>query len=126
MKIRDFVTWRIIVLILALLITFIVINPALVDVNGVAIKSVNANSTAGNIGLKNPAENIMPRSREIIIEVNGEKIASINDYVNAISKINNGEAVRIKTNRQEYDPFLKDSQDLGIAVEQAAESNIRK
>ena len=126
MKARDFITWRIMILLFALLISLIAINPSLGDVEGVAIKSVAINSTAASIGISNPDENILPRNREIIIDVNGEKIIDANDYVSAISKIEPGQTVRIETNKRQYDPFLKDSKDLGIAIEAAAKNNLRK
>ncbi len=126
MKVREFFNWRVTILLVALIIALIAINPSLSGKEGVAIKSVADNSTASSIGIVTADGKAPPRSREIILEVNGNQINDANDYVEAINSIGIGEAVRIKTNKQEYDPFLKDSRDLGIVIDDVARTNIRK
>jgi len=57
--------------------------------------------------------------------VNGEKTNNIDDYSKIISEIELNSTIRIKTNKAEYS-FQKDSTDIGITVQNAATSNIRK
>ncbi len=126
MKVRDFFSWRVSILIIALIIAVLVINPAIGETHGVAIKSIVENSTVSSVGIKSPDELTMPRKREVILGINDKEIKDIKDYVSVVSSIQNGQAVRIKTNKQEYDPFLKDSSDLGISIDNVARTNIRK
>ncbi len=126
MKIRDFFSWRVSILVIALIIAALVINPAIGETHGVAIKGIAENSTASSVGIKSPDELTMPRRREIILSINDKETKDIKDYVEIVSSIQNGQAVRIKTDKQEYDPFLKDSSDLGISIDNVATTNIRK
>ena len=125
MNFKKLFSWRLGILLFFLLMSLIAINPAF-NVKGVAIKNIETNSSALVVGIQKPSKNIMERSREIILSINGQEIEDIHDYPRIIKEIKIGETVRIVTNKKSYDPFLKNSEDIGITVKEVAKSNIKK
>jgi len=124
MKIKKiFKNWRVIILILFLLFAYITINPQF-GVEGVAIKHIDKNSSSSMSGLISPASNIPDTKLELIQSINGKKVSNIDDYSNLISSIEEGEKVKITTNKGTYN-FLK-TNNIGIAVKEASKSNIKK
>ncbi len=125
MNLKKLFSWRLYVLFLFLIIAIIAINPGF-KADGVAIKNVDVNSSALIVGIETPNANIMPRSREIILSVNGQEVKNIQDYSRIIEEIQINEKVEIVTNKKSYDPFLKIDEDIGIVVDKVATSNIKK
>jgi len=125
MNFKKLFSWRIYVLILFLFISLIAINPTF-KAEGAAIKNVETNSSVTIVGIQSPSENVMPRGREVILNVNGQDINDIEDYSRIIKEIKINEPVEIVTNKRTYDPFLKTSEDIGIVVDKVATSNIKK
>ncbi len=121
MKLSKFKNARIFILIFFLLFSLYIIDPKL-SAEGVVIKSVELNSSIARAGLT-IQDDINPRDREIILSINNQEIKSLEDYSQAVLNLNT-EVIRVRTDRTEY-AFLNKG-DLGITVEQAARSNIRK
>lgn len=108
--------WKIWVLIFALVLSILAINPFLTLNKGVVVVEVLENSTAEASGLK---------TGEIIKEINGIKINSMDDYVNAIDvvfgKVKNEKEnekvkavkVSVKTSKEEY-VFLAEKPDFSV------------
>src|SRR3989344_3693632 len=115
---------RVMILLAFLIISFIAINPKL-SADGVAIKGIEKNSAAELGGIAPPKPGTPQTGLERIIEIDGEKISNIEGYNNALSKINLNSSLKIKTNLREY-ALEKDSEDLGLTVQNAEKSNIRK
>ena len=114
--------FRVMLLIFFLLLSYFAINPSF-KAEGVAIKSIEANSTASFSGLTFNV-NEQPRNREVIKSINYEEIKNLEDYANAVEKVKENETIRILTDKTEY-VILKGAS-LGISVEEVAGSNIRQ
>lgn len=119
--------WRIMLLILIVIISLVVINPGF-GVKGVAIRSIEPNSTASQAGMVAPKPSVLPRSREVITEINGETIYSVWDYGRIVSGLEAESLVTIKTNRGSYSLLAPqgDASDIGLSVYNAPTTNIRK
>jgi len=117
--------WRMIVLILFLIFSYIIINPQF-DSSGVVIKSIDQNSVASDAGFQNPTLSTPQTQLEKIISINAKKINNLEDYSNEISSITNNQSIRIVTSKNKEYIFQKTSDDLGLNVEKAFSSNIKK
>jgi len=115
--------WRVILLLLFLLFSFMAINPQF-DAKGVSIRNIETNSAAAFAGMQNPPEGVSETSREIIKNINGNEIDDLSDYADVISNIKEDEKLTIQTNKGEY-IFLKQNE-TGITVGKVATSNIKK
>ena len=118
---KIFKNWKVILLLFCLIMSFLIIDHQF-SVEGVAIKSVEANSTAFKAGIENPEINSQPTKKELILEVNGEKVNSLDEYSEAIDT--KEDIITIKTNKAEYKILNKG--ELGLTVDKPATSNIRK
>ncbi len=122
MKLKSLLKFRVLFLLFWIIVSIIAINPRF-NAEGVVIKGIEKNSTAFLSGI-NYDSSTTPTKLERIIEINGNKIESIQDYNNQLEKINNSEILRIKTNKNEY--VMVKNFDLGISVGESASSNVRK
>ena len=101
------VGWRIWLLIFALVLSIVAINPFLALKKGVMISEIEENSSAFNAGL---------RRGEIIKTINGIKINNMDDYTKAIDDVfKEKEKVRveIETNKDSY-VFLADRPEFSV------------
>lgn len=96
--------WRVWILIVALILSILAINPFLAFNKGVLVSEVVNNSSAAMSGLT---------SGEIIKEINGKKINNMNDYSKIVNELFKGEKVRveIKTDKGQY-IFLAEKPDF--------------
>ena len=117
MKIKNLFTMRIFILVLFILISLLAIHPVS-DKEGVAIRSVETNSSAAFAGMTVP-QNAQPTSYERILEINSQKISSLDDYSRAIEA--NEEKLVITTDRRTYTLL---NQNVGITVDKPASNNI--
>ena len=115
---------RILVLIFFLIITAIAINPQF-EKEGVIIKSVEKNAEANLAGINPPPADIAPTNYEKILRINGEKILNLEDYASIVSNIPLNESVRVETDLEVY-TIIKQSEDLGMTVQDIPANNIRK
>lgn len=123
MRLKKFLKLRILIYIFCIIIALLVIRPAS-NVEGVAIKSIDSNSTASFAGMSSPALNILPRDKELILSINNNQINNLQDYSSIINSFEENETLRITTDKRTY--TLLNSKNLGIIVEEAATSNLIK
>lgn len=100
---RFLKNWRIIILIVALLVALIAINPHPFH-DGVAIRSVDRESAASFAGIPAPLANTPPVARERIIAINNEPVEGVADYYDTIAQYTDRVNVTftIETNRDLY------------------------
>lgn len=124
MDIKQYLNYRMYFLILCIVLSIILINPHF-NAEGVSIKNIASNSSAIFVGLQNPDPNIMPTEREIILEINDNKIKDKQDFIKFVDELKLNQTVRVTTNKKAYDPFIYNG-DLGITISEVATSNLRK
>ncbi|MBU1203467.1 MAG: hypothetical protein KKG60_00155 [Nanoarchaeota archaeon] len=112
--------FRVILLIFFLLLSVIAISPRF-NKEGVAIRSIDKNSSAYDSGMR-VEPNLPPVQREIIKQINNIKVTNLEDYATALHSLKPQDTVRLITTKQEY-VFLK-GENLGLSVENAPSSNI--
>ncbi|MDD5133586.1 MAG: preprotein translocase subunit SecD [Candidatus Nanoarchaeia archaeon] len=120
---KLFKNWRMIVLILFLLFSYIVINPQFGE-KGVVIKSVELNSTSYLAGMVSPSPSTVQTKLETIKSVNGNTITNLQEYSKALDTIKDGEIIRLTTDKREY-AFMKTNYS-GLTVANKPFSNIKK
>jgi preprotein translocase subunit SecD len=112
------------------LISIFTINPDNWSSNGLSIRNVETNSSAANAGLENPSSTLSPLARERIIEIDGTEVNSVEEYYNVLALLQEDQTLRVVTNEATYTLIAQfdDENDvnLGIDVEEAPTSNIRK
>jgi len=101
-KIKQlFTSWRILLLIFFIILSLIAINPR-PWVDGVAIRSVERNSSAELAGIESPGPTIPPTGREVILSVNNQVIHTVEDFDSQISLLEPNRTITIKTNKNVY------------------------
>ena len=107
------ISFRIWILILALILAFLAISPWKSLEKGVEVNSVSINSTAFEQGF---------RQGQIIISIDGKKVENLNDFTTSLEgkfNFNNSEKIIFKTKDSEIIYFSKNVPDITI-------SNIKK
>ncbi|MBW2963546.1 hypothetical protein KY306_02100, partial [Candidatus Woesearchaeota archaeon] len=115
--------------------------------DGVTIRSVAPNSSASEAGFISPKAASTPLSKERIISIDNQPINNLEDYQNFIFSLEPEEIIHITTNKNTYTletrplyeelnqtsnkttnktPKIIGTQDLGLKVYDAPQSNIRK
>jgi len=117
MKIKQLFTTRVIILLFLILISFLAIKPTL-NTEGVAIRSVDLNSSAAFAGIV-VHKNLQPTDYERILEINSQKINSLEDYSRVIDS--GEEKLMITTDRGFYTLL---NENIGITVDRPASNNI--
>ncbi len=97
-------SWRMIVLFIFLILSVIAIHPA-PQTEGLAIRSVDLNSSAHIAGLESPHPNTQPLARERVLSIDNQAVYSLEDYNALVSSFEPNISIRIKTNEKTY--FLK-------------------
>src|SRR3990167_3656940 len=103
-----FKNWRVIMLIVFLLFAALALRPSPWN-DGVAIRSVADNSSAALAGIHSPEPNTAPLSYERIIAIDNLKIASLEDYSDAITGIAANTTLRVITDKASYVLRTKES-----------------
>ena len=119
MKLKQLFTARVLILIFFILISLLVIKPV-TNTEGVAIRSVDTNSSAAFAGISVP-QNAQPTDYERILDINGDKIISLEDYSDAIET--DEQKLTITTNKGTY---VLLNENIGITVGKPASNNIIK
>lgn len=96
---KIFTSVRVWILIASLILAIFAIFPN-PGAEGVAIRSVEYNSSANLAGFTNPKPSINPMSREIILSINNIPIKNVSDYYNYIESLDVNRTVQIKTNKR--------------------------
>jgi preprotein translocase subunit SecD len=119
-------TGRVIILLVFLLLAFTAMKPQFFGNDGVIIRSVVSNSSAANGGIENPHPTSTPLSKETILSINREKVNSVAEYYDLIQHLPANRTVRVETDRSVYTLVTDNSNDVGMRVQKAPLSNIRK
>jgi preprotein translocase subunit SecD len=98
---KLFTNWRILILLFMLLVSVIALAPS-PNKEGVAITNVLKDSSAALAGIASPKEGAKPMTKEVILEINNEKVVNINDYARLTADLEVGELVQIRTDRSIY------------------------
>lgn len=98
---KIFTKVRVIILILFLLASAVVINPSFRE-DGVAIRSVDINSSAALAGIEAPTSNVLPRQREVIETINNQPISTISDYYDYVEGLPPNVTVLLDTDSGNY------------------------
>lgn len=102
MKLKKiFTNWRVIIALIALVITVYSIHPN-PWVEGVTIRNVAVNSSASFAGIESPDPATMPMNKERIIAMNNIPINDVADYYDFIANLKPNRTVHIKTNKGLY------------------------
>ncbi|UCD03901.1 MAG: hypothetical protein JSW73_05170 [Candidatus Woesearchaeota archaeon] len=112
---KIFMSWQIWLLLLVLLGSIVAISPKF-DVSGALIKKVDPDSTAEINGMK---------GGEIITEVNGKNIETLEDYKLAVTSLMPG-VISVKTNKGDYSLVYSENESLGLTVDAVPVSNLKK
>ncbi|MBT4605058.1 hypothetical protein HOC01_05445 [archaeon] len=140
---QIFTNFRVILLIVFVLFaltSIFTINPTNWFADGVTIQSVEADSLAQQAGILSPDGGTTPMQKERILEIDGTKITSIEQFYELTTNIQEQTAVRITSTSANYlilTPLLNESNsnesntqltqiDLGINVVEPAKNNLRK
>ncbi len=119
------VQWKVILLLIFLLFALVAIHPRF-NVEGVAIRSVQPNSTASIVGVENPSAKLTPLQRERILSLNGEPVSSVEEYYALTSQVPVNQTVRLQTTKSTYSLIVPAHRDLGLKIYPAPHSNLRK
>ena len=125
-----FKSWKIILLIILLVFSYVTIQPQLFGNEGVTIRSVETNSSAEIAGIQDPSPKLSPLSKEKIIFINGENVLDEESYYEIINALKPNRKITIETNKEFYKLETKlsenDKVDLGLKVYNSPTSNLRK
>ena len=134
--------WKVLLLIFCIVASLIMIQPSFFR-EGVAIRSIEKDSSASLAGMHSPLGNDKPMFREIIIKINGQDITNLDDYAAATANFADGDVVKIETkSRYSYEKdkrqmhifaqdtiytlYYNETTKLGIEVYEAPTSNLKK
>ena len=123
MNIRKLFTFRVIILIILIILSVIFINPVF-NTDGVAIRSVEINSSSYNNGMIVPV-NADPRDREIIHFINDRPVSNVSDFSRITENLRENDTVKITTDKKQY-AFILENDNLGVSVSEPATTNLRK
>ena len=115
---------RVIILIILLILSIVSISPNPFR-KGAAIVAVKKDSPAYLAGIRGPTENVRPMSKEVVVEINGERVVDAVQYYRLEKELPTNVTVVLKTNKNTY--FLKkEGSGLGLVVTDAPTTNVRK
>lgn len=134
--------WRVLLLLFFIVASLFMIQPTFFR-EGVALRSVEKDSPAALAGMHSPLGKDKPMFREVIVKINGQKIAELDDYAAATMDLADGDTVKIETksrciyenNKRQMHIFAQDmaytiyyneTTGLGIEVYEAPTSNLKK
>ena len=98
---KIFTNLRVIIALVAVILAITAIHPNPL-VEGVAIRSIELNSSASLAGIESPKPTSAPMSKEIITSMNNIPIEDISDFTNFINSLTPNRSVTIKTNKNTY------------------------
>lgn len=107
---------RIVLLLVFLILAVVAIQPN-PFARGVAIRGVEANSSAAMAGFKNPDPLSPPMSREVILSINNIPIHNEQDYYNVLSTFTYNMPVEIKTTKGTYRLITKPKYNVTVLPE---------
>ncbi len=133
--------WRVILLLVFLVLAVVAIRPQF-DPAGVAIRSIQVNSSAAHAGMLAPTPSSTPVDRERILSINSKAISSVEEFYQVQETLKPNRTVHIETSKGIYtlttgEAFTAGSDtsaasdapatiDLGVRVRDAPASNLRR
>lgn len=108
---KIFTNWRILLMLFLLVVAIIAISPR-PGREGLAIRSIDANSSAALAGMESPKPSAQPVSRERILSVNNQMVATLEDYNRITAALRVNDTVYLKTTRQQYPLKVKEAFDF--------------
>ena len=97
-----FKSWKVIMLLIFLVFSYVSIQPQFFGNEGVTIRSVEKNSSAEIAGIQDPSPKLSPLDKEKIISINGEKIVDENSYYEIVNTLKLDRKITIETNQEYY------------------------
>ncbi len=122
--------WKVILLFIILASAIWTLQPSFWS-EGVAIKGIAKNSSAELAGMKSPASNTQPMSREVILAINNIPVNSEEQYYDITSKFTVNQTVTIKTTAKTYRLAVRErtrsiilNETENVTVEETVERNV--
>lgn len=103
---KIFSHWRVILLLFFLVIALVAIHPK-PGAEGIAIRSVTANSSANIAGIQSPKPTTNPMGREVILAINNKPIKNVDEYNAFIATLTPQSEFNMKTNQGVYRIIVK-------------------
>ncbi|NTV23956.1 MAG: hypothetical protein HGA85_06330 [Nanoarchaeota archaeon] len=129
---KIFSNFRIWIYLIFFVCTLLAIHPDPFN-NGVAIRTVIANSSSHSAGLISPLPSELPMNRERIVEINRQPVKDLSDYERIISTLPENTSITfvteklklgISSEKKPYSVYYKNPAELGLRVYDAPKSNI--
>ncbi|MCF7798300.1 hypothetical protein K9M74_00180 [Candidatus Woesearchaeota archaeon] len=92
---------RVILLIVFLLLSLVAIHPRM-DMDGVAIRSVEKDSAAAIANMQSPSASGTPTSREVLLSINNKPIPDEETYYDFLASVEPNRTLLLKTNKDTY------------------------
>ena len=105
--------WKIIILLVSLVFSYVAIQPQFFGNEGVTIRSVIPNSSAANAGILNPSPKLTPLAKEKIVSVDQQPVTSELEYYEVMKtlqdkgKVTSGQGGGSTTDTPEMIDFRK-------------------
>ncbi|MFH1316158.1 MAG: hypothetical protein ABII01_01445 [Candidatus Woesearchaeota archaeon] len=121
---KIFTNVRVLIALIAIILAVIAIHP-LPNIEGVAIRNIEPNSSANIAGIANPAPNAPPTSRERVLSINNKPVKSLSEYYDQVSelKLNQSYVIRTSLNKDGYVVLTKPEIEI-IVLNETEEKNV--
>ena len=120
-----FTNWRVVLLLIFLVFAVTAIHPRF-EQSGVVIRAVLPNSSAADAGMRSPPIQASPLAKERILSFNNEPVPSEQEYYRLLGTLDSNRTVMIETSKQWYTLHTRETPELGLRVQEAPRSNLRK
>lgn len=114
---KIFTNFRVLLLLSLIVLAIVAISPN-PWVKGVAIRSVEINSSASLAGIESPSPTSSPRSKERLVAINNQPVNDVEDYHSIVSSLSANRTVTIKTNDDTYLAETRPLYDIEVLGEQ--------
>ncbi|MBW3003583.1 hypothetical protein KY328_03280 [Candidatus Woesearchaeota archaeon] len=98
--------WKVWILLFFILMAYWAISPRF-DTEGVSIVAIEPNSSAAIAGISPPKEGTLPLYRERILEIDNEKILTVQQFETAVADLEPESVLHVKTNKETYSLLIK-------------------
>ncbi len=92
-----FKDYRIIILIVALLLSVLAISPSFDMTDRLAIRNVIRDSAADEAGMEPPAQESLPRQRDILLRIDDDEIHGMDDYYEVFNRLSPNQSISVAT-----------------------------
>src|SRR3989344_66289 len=95
---KIFTSVRVLIVLAFVIFALVAINPAF-KTEGLAIRSVELNSSVQIAGIASPDPAASPRSREVVLSLNNEPVNTMEDFYRITDGLLANQSVTIRTNK---------------------------